>query len=304
MSEHDDEREIELPPEGATCAEHPERGALAVCPRCGAYACLACWHQPIRRCHACLMRDPAAAAPPIAWEEPGRGLVSRLAGTMKSALRPISSAPAFARGDAAAPRSFVLLTFVPLALLGAIVPFTHTLLFGPTFQISTITPSGGVAPDAAAIALDVAQAAGIGLLLGVAQLVALAVPYASLSRAYANGGHPPAPVRAVLYRAFLLPLAEVLYYLVVWSAPESPPEALLVIAALLRVLPLALLFASLRAAARMASGTGPFASLAVTLVPFAAMLLVNAYATEALRTIAPVPVAPAAPAAELAPAPS
>ena len=291
MSEQDDERDLEIPPEGASCAEHPERRALAVCPRCGAFVCLTCWHQPLRRCHACLMRDPEGAAPPIPWEDPSRGALSRFATTVTSALRPVTSAPAFARGETAAPRAFLLLTFVPLALLAAIVPFTHTLLFGPTFRVSTLAAPGGGAPDAVAIALDVAQAAGIGLVLNTAQVLALALPYVSLARAYASGGHPPAPVRVVMYRAFLVPLSEVLYFLVVWSAPESPPEGFLVAAALLRVLPLVLLFVSLRATARMASGTRPLASLVVTRVPYAAMLLVNAYAAEALRSIAPSPVA-------------
>ncbi|MBZ0120391.1 MAG: hypothetical protein K8H88_25590, partial [Sandaracinaceae bacterium] len=86
MSDRDDEP-IESPPEGASCAEHPERPAAVICPRCGNYACLACWHMTVRRCHACLMRDPAAAAPPIPWETQSN-VFARFFGTLATAVRP------------------------------------------------------------------------------------------------------------------------------------------------------------------------------------------------------------------------
>lgn len=282
MTERDREPPIESPPEGSACNEHPERPALAVCPRCGGYVCMACWHHPIRRCHACLMRDPAAASPPVPWERPGSNALARFFGTLGDAFRPIASAPSFARGDAVAPRSFLLLGFLPLALLAAIVPFTRTLLFGPRFAISVVGSA-----DAQAIALDVAIAAGIGLLICAAQVVALALPYVSLARAYASKGHVHAPVRAILYRAWLIPLGEVLRWIVVWSAPDPPPPELLPLAQLLQVIPLVLLFASLRATARMGSGVGPFASVIVTIVPFVAMLLVQGYLATGLAPILP-----------------
>lgn len=298
VSEREQEPPIETPPEGASCSEHTDRPALAVCPRCGGYVCLACWHHPIRRCHACLMRDPAAAAPPIPWEEPSRSFAVRFFATIASAFRPLATAPAFARGDAASARSFLMLSFVPLALLSAIVPFTHTLLFGPLFHVRVV---GGA--DTTSIALDVARAAGIGLLSCSAQIVALALPYVSLTRAYAGQGHPAAPVRAVLYRAFLIPLGEVLFSLVLWGAPENAPGELVVFARLLQVIPLVLLFASLRATARMGAGAGPIASVVVTMVPFAAMVVVQGWLAEGLEAVQPDPAAIEASAGSEAAAP-
>ena len=58
-------------PEGAQCEQHPERAAPFTCPRCGSYACVACWHPAVERCTRCLLRDPTDAAPPIAWEAQG-----------------------------------------------------------------------------------------------------------------------------------------------------------------------------------------------------------------------------------------
>lgn len=296
VSEREQEPPIETPPEGATCNEHSDRPALAVCPRCGGYVCLACWHHPIRRCHACLMREPEAAAPPIPWEDPSRSIALRFFATLGSAFRPLATAPAFARGDAARARSFFLLSFLPLALLSEIVPFTHTLLFGPTFSVRVVGDA-----RAQAIALDVAQAAGVGVLAMAAQLVALAVPYVSLTRAYAGKGNPAAPTRAVLYRAFLVPLGEVLFSIAVWAAPEHAPQEVIVFAGLLRVLPLVLLFASLRATARMGSGAGPIASIVVTIVPFVAMVVVQGWLLEALALVQPDPVAIEAQMSDAAP---
>ncbi len=304
VSEREQESPIETPPEGATCNEHSDRPALAVCPRCGGYVCLACWHHPIRRCHACLMREPEAAAPPIPWEDASRPAIARYFATLGSAFRPLATAPAFARGGVPPAATFLLLSFLPLALLSQIVPLTHTLLFGPTFAVRVIGGAG-----AQTIALDVAQAAGLGMLVAAVQIVALAVPYISLTRAYAGKGHPAAPLRAVLYRAFLVPLGAILASIVIWAAPERPPLEIVVVADLLRVIPLVLLFSSLRATARMGSGTGPFASLVVTIVPFVAMVVVQAWLLEALQLVQPDPAAieasmsDDAPPADAAPAP-
>lgn len=233
------------------------------------------------------MSDPEGAAPPIAWETRDQPLFTRFFSTFRAALRPLSSAPSFAREAASGARSFFLLSFVPLALLSAIVPFTHTLLFGPTFAIQVIGEA-----DGRAIAIDLARALGIGFVSASTQLAALAFPYISLARAYAAGGPKAAPVRVVLYRAFLLPLGDVLFSLFLWSAPAGGNLAAVeAFARIAQVIPLILLFLALRATARMASGTGPMASLVVTVVPFAALVIVQGWLLEGLRDFAPDPVA-------------
>lgn len=294
MSDREHDPKFEAPPEDATCREHPDRLALVMCPECKKPACIACWHHPIRRCHTCLMMDPEGAAPPLAWEARDRPVLSRFFATLSAALRPLSSAPSFAREGAVGARSFFLLSFVPLALLSAIVPFTHTLLFGPTFAIQVIGDA-----DGRAIAIDLARALAIGFVSASAQLAALAFPYISLARAYGAGGPKAAPVRVVLYRAFLLPLGDVLFSLFLWSAPSGGNLAAVeAFARIVQVIPLILLFLALRATARMASGTGPMASLVVTVVPFAALVIVQGWLLEGLRDFAPDPVAIEARASE------
>lgn len=267
---------FESPPEGATCGEHPERIAIAVCPRCGAHACVGCWHHTIRRCHACLMRDPASAAPPIPWEDPKRGVLGGFFATLATALRPDATAPAFGRGTARDAIGFAIASIVPVALVGQQVAYTHTLLFEPGPRVVVL---GGA--DAGAIAIDIARAAGLGLVLVLAMLVALGVSYRSLAVAFAYKGHPDAPLRAILYRGWLLPCSLFLGQLGLWLAPEN------VVTAILQAMPLVLLFSSLRATARMGSGVGPFAALVVVLLPFFFMLLVAYFVQMAMAPLLP-----------------
>jgi hypothetical protein len=278
----DEDGPVETPPEDATCAEpdHADRAALAVCPRCGAYACLACWHPSVRRCHACLMRDPAAAAPPIPWEEPSRNVVSRFFGTIATALRPTATAPAFARGDAAAAWPFFALSFLPAALLVGVIPFTHTLAFGSGLAVAMVAGTSG-----AALAGDVVRAAGIGTLVCTVQLLAMAMPYVSLARAYASKGYEAAPARVLLYRGFLIPIAFLLRDGTAWALPAS--EHVGEFAQIVALIPLVLLFLSLSSTARMASGAGPFAALGTALVPFVVMLFAEPLLLQALRPLLP-----------------
>lgn len=267
---------FESPPEGATCGEHPERLAIAVCPRCGAHACVGCWHHSIRRCHACLMRDPASAAPPIPWEDRTRGLVVRFVGTLGTALRPDATAPAFGRGRARDAVGFALASFLPLALLSRQVEYTRTLCFGP--EPSMIVSSTATAAD---IALDVARAAGVGLALALTMTLALGVSYRSLAVAFAHKGHADAPLRALLYRGWLLPCSLFLAQIGNLLAYGT------IVSAIAQALPLVLLFSSLRATARMGSGTGPFVALLVVLLPFFFMVVVAGFAEMVAMPLLP-----------------
>lgn len=272
MSEPDDP--IESPPEGASCAEHPERDALVTCPRCGSFACIACWHNTVRRCHACLMRDPG---PPVPWEDRARSLPARLVATFADALRPTRSAPTFVRSDARAAISFAVLSFLPFALLSGIIPYTHLFVFGAGKVQLVGTPSSG------ALTLDVARAAGIGLLVALVKLLCVAVPYHSLSRAYAQKGHPPAALSAMLYRGWLIPFAELVLGLLTWAMPLEPSDGTITIVWVASLVPLIVLISSMLATARMASGVGPIAALVVVLVPFVLMMVLTPLGMQAIH---------------------
>lgn len=273
MSDEDD-RPIESPPEGASCAEHPERDALVVCPRCGSYSCLACWHNSVRRCHACLLRDPG---PPVPWEDRARSLPGRFFGTIADAFRPTRSAPSFARSTWPSALSFLALTFIPLALASGIIPYTHTLVFGGGHAQIVGSPSTQV------IALDVARAAVLGLLIAAAKLLCLAVPYHSLSRAYATRGHPPAALSVILYRGWLVPVADVILGLLVWSLPIDMSDGMATMVWAASIVPIIVLISSMLATARMASGVGPVAALVVVLVPFVVMMVFTPIGMQALH---------------------
>lgn len=273
-----DERPIESPPEGASCAEHPEREALVTCPRCGSYCCIACWHGVVRRCHACVLRDPG---PPVPWEDRERGLAARFFGTLADAFRPTRSAPTFVRSRWRSALSFGALTFVPVALLSGIIPYTHLLVFGEA-QVRLVG-----APTQAELALDIARAAGIGLLVASTKLLCLVLPYHSLTRAYATRGNPPAALSLMLYRGWLVPFAELVLGLLTWAVPGDPSANGLAVVWAASLVPLIVLISSMLATARMASGVGPVASLFVVLVPFVLMMAITPLGMEALEPLLP-----------------
>ncbi len=270
----DEERPIESPPEGASCAEHPERDALVICPRCGSFCCIACWHGSLRRCAGCLARDPG---PPVPWEDASLALPRRFAKTLTDAFRPSRSAPSFATSEWKAAFSFFALTFLPVALLSGIIPYTRTLLFGAGVVQLVGSPSTQV------IAIDIARAAGIGVLVEGAKLLCLAVPYLSLSRAYGSGRHPDAGLSVMLYRGWLVPATYLVLGLATWFLPiDSDSDGAATMVSLLSLFPLIVLISSMLSGARVASGVGPIAALVVVLVPFVVMMLVTPLGMRAI----------------------
>ena len=261
-------------PEGAVCAEHAGRPAAFTCPRCGNYACIFCWHALSERCDACLKRDPAAAAPPIAWESHAGNVASRYLATLGSAFRPTRSAPAFARIEVSPALTFFLLSALPMAALAGVIPHTKTLMFGSSFAI---TIQGH--PSDAEIALDVVRAMGIQLAIFAAEFAALALPFTSLVRAYAEEAKRPAALRTLLYRGWLLPGASLLFFLGLWMLPPGPaPEMAspLISFVLMAQLTLnALLLLSMRASARLACGIAPLLSYTVVVVPLIIWMIVQ-----------------------------
>jgi hypothetical protein len=268
VADPDDEDEgPELPLEGATCAAHGDRAAFRVCPVCNKNACLACWHPSISRCHACLMKD-AKAFPPVPWEDRSRSLPVRFVLNALSALSPDSGAPGFARESDTTGAVFAVLTLVPLGLASGIIPYTRTLLFGPAFDVQVTHGA-----DSHAIAMDVLVAAFTGLLVTVLSWLAVALPYVSLSRAYADRGMATAPVRVMNYRGWLIPLFLTLSAALPCCLPAPVTEMSFLLARLLAVVPIVLLLAAMRSVARMGSGAGPIATFAILIVPLTLMFI-------------------------------
>lgn len=266
----DDDEGPEIPLEGATCAVHGDRPAFRVCPMCTRNACLACWHPSISRCHACLQRD-AKTFPQPAWEDRSRTLLGRYVFTLLGALSPESSAPGFAREADTSGAVFAVLSLVPVGLLAGIIPYTRTLLFGPAFEIRVV---GGADPHA--ITIDVLVAAFTGLFVSVVSWLAVALPYVSLSRAYADRGVATAPVRVMNQRGWLIPLHLLLSAALPWCLPAPPTELAVLLAQLLSIVPIVLLLAAMRAVARMGSGAGPLATIAILIVPITLMFVSQA----------------------------
>lgn len=263
-------------PEGAVCAEHQGRPAAFTCPRCGNYACIFCWHAQSSRCDACLKRDPAGAAPPIAWESPASSIFARYFSTLASAFRPVLSAPAFARPEIAPAVRFFLLSAVPMALLAGIIPYTKTMMFGSGLSI---TLQGQ--PSEAEIATDIVRAMLVKLGLFAIEFAAITVPFVSLVRAYADEAKRPAAMRAMLYRSWLLPGANLLFFAAVWLLPggSSPDTAtpLLPVLFMVQLTMNALVFLAMRSTARLAASIAPLLSFTVTAVPLVIWVLAQLF---------------------------
>lgn len=278
-SEREQEPPIESPPEGSTCAEHSDRPALVICPRCGSFACLSCWHGAVRRCHACVVRQPP---PPVPWEDPSRGLISRFVGTLAEAGSPIITAPSFRHPGAGRALVFFLLTFPVLAAISGVVPYTARVLFGHSFEVQL---SGD--PSQEALIEDVLRAAGLGLAVAFAQWIALTLPFVSLSNAFADRGHPDAPLRAMLYRGWLLALFLTAQWAVPLALPESAGGSGALFAMLVSMVPFLLLLSSMRATTRMGSGVGAMTALVTIAVPFALMIGTGIFLERGVRTLVP-----------------
>lgn len=281
-------------PEGAHCAQHPEREAEFTCPRCGSYACESCFQLRSARCAQCLSRDPTESTPPIPWERPDLPALARFFATLGTAFSPVRSAPAFAREDVGTALRFMLLSAFPLALLAGVIPHTRTLFFAGNFSIRVLGH-----PSAAEIALDVVRAAAVEALLTLLQLGALVLPFASLVRAYSVPPRVHAAVRAIYYRIWLLPAAVLASYLLRFGLPAPDPTTMLeslpfgwIVASYLPLIACMLVMMSMTSTARFACRLGPGMSAVVVLVPVLLFMLVSALsATGAELILPPVPAA-------------
>ncbi len=282
-------------PDGAACSRHPDRPARWVCPRCGALGCASCWQQGRSVCDACAEQQGSdgedesfpAIAPP--FEDERLALGPRLLGTLKDAFYPRASAPGFALSRVERAIPFFLMTALPLGALAGVIPFTKTLLFGPGAQVERVGD-----PSDMEVILDVARAMAAHLALDGVVLLALALPYLTLSRSYGRPGAANAAASMLLYRAWLLPTASLATYMVIWLVPSADLARILTVLVYLPCL--VLLVYAMWFTARHASGIPWHLSLAVCAVPWVLAAVVSGIAAPALSAWLDLPTPTVEPA--------
>jgi len=172
-------------------------------------------------------------------------------------------------------RAFLgLFAFVLVALAQGVIPYTHTVQFGPAFQL---TPRPSTMP----FWRDALNAAGIGLLICSLAYLAFTACYVSLCRAY---GEDPVEAsararRMAIRRAWLYPMLGYLglpAMLLGFGLPESAHGALPFLMLGAMVVPLFVLLSSMKRTAE-AVGVSPGWAWLVVLVP-----LLLAFAVEAM----------------------
>ncbi len=241
---------------------------------------------------------------PVAWDGDGN-VFGRFAATLREAFSPLKKAGSFAT-DPALGRAvaFAIVTFVPLAFLQGIVPFTRTLQFGPMFAVGPLEGGPSITAE-----LDIAIAGGISLLVMSALLVALLASFESLVGAFGSDveGAKASPrrsaLRCVLYRAWLLPVmgqaglaAEgelwhpgLLVDVLLWGLPESMGSAGAILLFVASVGVTVWFFLSLRHAAKASAGVGALTSIVVTVVPLTLMSVIHSLMLSLLSGWLPTP---------------
>lgn len=202
---------------------------------------------------------------PIGWEDPQLRWHQRLLRTLSASFAPIASLHAVAHGEVAPALRFALVSGLPSMLTWAIIPYTHTLGFGYGFTVARLAnPTGGVP-----IELDVLRAMAIGLAIGLLDQLAWSLPFVSLLAAFADGSRELEPKRAgwrtALYRAWVIPLSMLLFYVVPWALPFELADYELLEQSM-RVLPRVLVFVHCQLMARYLGASG-FGGLMVAVVP-------------------------------------
>ncbi len=224
---------------------------------------------------------------PIAWEDASLSLVRRALATLAATFQPVRTLRSVAHGPLSPALVFAAWSGLPFMLLWAIVPFTHTLLFGPELQIRLA--KGALASQ---VEPDVLRAAGIGFVLSLVGFFSWALPFASLTRAFCAS--PPhalearrAAWRTALYRAWIIPCGFTLWSLVCWAVP-SDPSPLLIQPALVvcQLLPRLLVLIHCQAMARYV-GASTLGALGVAVVPLAVEWAVGLFLLEAAHGFLP-----------------
>jgi len=167
-----------------------------------------------------------------------------------------------------------LFAFVLAALAQGVIPYTHTVQFGPGFQLQPT-------PSTMPFWRDALNAAGIGLLVCSAAYLAFAACYVSLCRAYGEDAVEAGAMarRIAIRRAWLYPMLGYLglpAMLLGFGLPESAHGALPYLMLGAMVVPLFLLLSSTKRTAERVGVSAGWAWL-VVLVP-----LLLAFAAEAI----------------------
>ncbi len=226
-------------------------------------------------------------AGPIAWEDPSLPLIRRALLTLAATFQPVRTLRSVAHGPLTPALVFALWSSLPWMMMWAILPFTHTLLFGPGFAI---TLAKGALPSQ--IQDDVLRAAAVGLGLSVLGFMSWALPFASLTRAFCSS--PPhalearrAAWRTALYRGWIIPFGLTVWALLSWALVEEPSILVLESAVLLcHYAPRLLVLIHRQAMARYV-GASTLGALGVAVVPVALELAVGLILWEAARGFLP-----------------
>lgn len=293
---------LEPPPSEEPCFVHDESLAVLMCPKCQRAVCMTCWQHPVLQCYDCLERAAPSEFVPVPWEDSQQGWLPRFGLTLASALAPIRTAVSMRTSEIGPALRFFLLTFIPLALLAGIVEWTHTLAFGPEFQLTRI----GQATDAAVL-VDALTASVVGFVWVAVRSLCYALPFVSISLAFADARLNPKAtspqVRAqnrtrlvsmMLYRLWLLPAAQVAESILMWAAPSDTDEGsfFVVLVAMAKMIPIVLLLISMRTSTRILCGIGPLPSMAAVLLPFILVFGAEQLLATLLEPLRPQPVLP------------
>lgn len=286
LGPNDDEAPFRAPRAGACCAYHPDREALVGCLLCDRDVCFSCFFPDVGRCQRCIEDHPDEVSGPVPFEAPTLGFVRGFLMTLVDAWRPRATAASFAIGGSLArPAVFAALTFVPLALLRGVIPYTALVHFG---SLGAVRITAGA--TSSALAIDLLRACSLSLLESTAQLIALAACYASLAGAFGREGARRIATRAILYRAYLLPsvgLVGLLPMSVAWLGPPvvARPDLLFAIG----MLPALPLFIGLQRTVRTVGRVDAVPGFALAVVPWTLFLVVGMIATNLLAPFMPSP---------------
>jgi hypothetical protein len=203
---------------------------------------------------------------PIAWEDDSLSFPARLLRTLGSTFRPIESLYAVSNGEVGPALRFALLSALPFMMLWAVTPFTHTLMFGPHFDLEVL-PEKSSLP----VALDILRALGIGLALSLISLLSWALPFASLARAFADGSRSEDPRKAAwrtaLYRIWIVSFGTTSLYATTWGLPKDPSPFVLELTLLtFEMVPRMMILVHCHALARYFGAAG-LSAVAVSVMP-------------------------------------
>jgi hypothetical protein len=223
---------------------------------------------------------------PMGWEDDALPWYQRLYRTLGATFAPLESLHAVANGGVAPALRFALLSALPFMFLWAVVPFTHTLRFGPSFDVAVL-PHGAMP-----IELDIVRALAIGLVFSGLSQLSWALPFASLVAAFSDGSRPEDPRRAgwrtALYRMWVIPFGMTVFFVVVWGLPAGPNDFVAELAVLgLQMLPRMLILVHCHVMARYFGANG-FGALVVSVVPLVVQWAVGLSLQELAVRLAPV----------------